>query len=366
MIETLFGFVGTALSCTWVIGLFNIDSLHWNAFFPGSLQYIRVLVGNMMEKEHIQNPPITEKDKKINNYFKQIKDWALKGSNDPSVSTHVWYNDLPSLLRDVVDIIKNDTSVISLLQNIFKVSEYDYIHLDGMNEVYVTGEDRNKENTNSDRVFFVSHIDGPFFFIPFISVYRCLVGLNDNASVTTHFPMIDDTFVVNRGDILAFDYNREVHYITKNDDVKTDEQRVALKLHYCLYPKGWHIIGSIVGDMHVLYNSLLRNLFLKTIRPRNFIENIFSKVVVWSTHLVVYTDIFIGYRNLIYFAVVYWNTVNYSNTIRRTCMLTFPLFYKLLYISVFQTNSYSDVELISVIRDVILFSLLYSSINHIL
>jgi|TARA_B110000093_G_scaffold183404_1_gene234418 hypothetical protein len=355
MFESFLGFLGSGISCIWILGLFKIDSTHWNAFFPGSVQYIRVLVGNVLEHNHIKSEALSEKDKTTSNFLKQIKDWGLKGSTDYSKSTHIWYSDLPPILKSVFDIVKNDDTVISLFRNLFKVTEYDYINLDGMNEIYVTGEDRLKEHTNSDQVFFISHTDGPFCFIPFISVYRCLVGLNENTSVTTHFPMIEDTYVLNRGDILAFDYNRDVHYITKDNDKQYDEPRVALKLHYCLYPKGWHMIGSIVGGIHVLYNSVLRSLFLKTIRPINIIDNIFSKLIVWTTHVVIYTDVLIGYRNIIYFTLIYFNT----SGIIQQCMFNIPLLYKLLYVTFFQNECTHDIEMVSMFRDIIIFSSLY-------
>ena len=48
------------------------------------------------------------------------------------------------------------------------------------------------------------------------------------------------------GDVLAFDFNREVHYISTDHSKKdiSDDFRVTLKLHYCVYPRllaplGW-------------------------------------------------------------------------------------------------------------------------------
>lgn len=58
-----------------------------------------------------------------------------------------------------------------------------------------------------------------------------------------------------KGDVLAFDFNREVHYISataaSNSKTDTDGFRVTLKLHYCIYPRvlaplGWLMHVSVV------------------------------------------------------------------------------------------------------------------------
>ncbi len=79
----------------------------------------------------------------------------------------------------------------------------------GMNEIYVSGPPRNDEGNNSDHVFFARfvlinyrfvsslhicclmhrHVDGPLGFIPYVSVYRCIVGMDRNLMYTTHFPI---------------------------------------------------------------------------------------------------------------------------------------------------------------------------------
>jgi hypothetical protein len=52
-----------------------------------------------------------------------------------------------------------------------------------MNEVYVTGPSRKSEGANSDNIFYTRHVDGPWGLIPFVSVYRCIVGMDKNMMV---------------------------------------------------------------------------------------------------------------------------------------------------------------------------------------
>jgi hypothetical protein len=53
----------------------------------------------------------------------------------------------------------------------------------GMNEIYVTGPARFEETSNSDQIFYTRHVDGPWGLIPFVSVYRCIVGMDKNLMV---------------------------------------------------------------------------------------------------------------------------------------------------------------------------------------
>lgn len=52
-----------------------------------------------------------------------------------------------------------------------------------MNEVYVTGPPRFDQDVNSDQVFYTKHVDGPYTLIPFVSVFRCIVGMDKNKLV---------------------------------------------------------------------------------------------------------------------------------------------------------------------------------------
>ena len=80
--------------------------------------------------------------------------------------------------------------------------------LDGMNEVYVSSPHTVK-NT-SDEVFYTRHIDGPYYFVPFASCYRMIIGLDANEEITTKFPMVPTELAAQNGDVLAFDFHREV------------------------------------------------------------------------------------------------------------------------------------------------------------
>jgi len=106
------------------------------------------------------------------------------------------------------------------------------------------------------------HINGIFaaaltFLYPGTTVLRCLVGIQGNNSVDTVFPLSGNTYTMDTGNFLAFDYNRSVHYITKNERTHDGRNRVVLKLHYVVFPTHRPIwVGKCVANLHGSYNAL--------------------------------------------------------------------------------------------------------------
>ena len=126
--------------------------------------------------------------------------------------------------------------------------------LNDMNEIYVTPPPIILNNITSDNIFYTKHIDGPFYLFPFASCYRLIIGLDNNSKVITSFNMIPQLNIVKKGDVVAFDFHRECHYIYDNTyditnknnthdskivnkDGLSDNFRIILKVHYCVYPK---------------------------------------------------------------------------------------------------------------------------------
>jgi hypothetical protein len=70
-----------------------------------------------------------------------------------------------------------------MFRSLFDSTHYCVDVLEGMNEIYVTGPERSSEGNNSDTVFYSRHVDGPWGLIPFVSVYRVLVGMDRNMMV---------------------------------------------------------------------------------------------------------------------------------------------------------------------------------------
>lgn len=288
-----------------LLGLYMIDSRNKYAFFPGSLTYTRVLDTNLLGKRLRQsNEEDKLKRRKISQMCDNIKTWAIQNIQQSHMSHHWWYDTLPSDVKGWFDGCSKSSEIRTMLGTLFYPDEYIIEEVHEMNEVYVTGDERKHEALQSDRVFFISHIDGPFMWMPFVSVYRCLIGMNDNRKITTRFPMANYKKKIRKGDVLGFDFNREIHYITANK-TECEEPRVTLKAHYCIYPKWAYYIGKLMYVCNARYNQLFRHLFLQTIDPSSWIDYFNGFVVVASTHCYVWLDMFVGYRNVYYIGFLY-------------------------------------------------------------
>ncbi len=93
----------------------------------------------------------------------------------------------------------------------------------------------------------MTHIDGPFFWIPAATLIRCIHIIEENRDVETVFPFRTHhaARAIQFGHMECFDYNRELHYIRiAASPVGDHTHRAALKLHFRITPFGLlpHII----------------------------------------------------------------------------------------------------------------------------
>lgn len=133
--------------------------------------------------------------------------------------------------------------------------------INGMNEIYITAIG----SVGSDRVFETEHLDGPFFFLPFCTVLRCVLALRGNKSVFTDFPSSKISKNLNTNEFVAFDYNRDVHFIWKDTNIDDNSKRILLKLHYLVVPRFMpRLIVNFYKKVHTIYNEFMRRLFLES------------------------------------------------------------------------------------------------------
>lgn len=279
----------TVLGMFGFIGWFMLDSKNQYSFFPGSIMTSRILQTNV---DIISN--------------KQITQWAVEHAQDDNrssiLSRHWWYESLPKEIQDRFQQTILHPKIEWMFRRLFSKSQYTIEPIYDMNELYIAGDDQ-KDKVHSDNVFYIPHIDGPFSFLPYVSVYRCLIALNPNDHISTRFPMCDKEVTLTTGDVLAFDFNREIHYIEKIR--ASEDPRIVLKAHYCIYPNEWVYIGTIVKYCNIWYNGLFRKLFLHSIEPVHFLETISSYAVVYGTHIFVWSDMYVGHKNFTYTMILY-------------------------------------------------------------
>ena len=171
---------------------------------------------------------------------------------------HEYISRLPPIVREQFNVIKNGT----ILRRLMFLSPDDVVdNIDDMNELYVSSIGA----LGSDRVFETEHLDGPMFFLPFCTVLRCVLAVQGNSSVVTAFPRARQSFVLNTHEFVAFDYNRDAHYIYKDSSFYDSNQRIILKIHYLITPKFVpRPIARFYSNAHVKYNQFMRYLFLRS------------------------------------------------------------------------------------------------------
>ena len=250
------------------------------------------------------------------NMLNLIRDWVIKQEPSINTSTHWWWKDLPPNINELFGYISKNNKIIDMFKTSFG-SDCVVDILDDMNEIYVSPPSNNNKNFKknaSDNIFYTRHIDGPFFYIPFASCYRVIVGLDDNRDIMTVFNIIPETYIIKTGDVVGFDFHRECHYITpiiryndiNNDTIYNKKYRIILKIHYCVYPKWGFVFGFILSKLSIMYNKLFRDLFLFTLKPQNKYIKCLANSMIITTKIYHDIEYYIGNNNIQYMLLLYF------------------------------------------------------------
>jgi hypothetical protein len=251
-----------------------------------------------------------------------IRDWVISQKPSQKTSTHWWYNELPENIHSNFLKIANCDSIIDMFMKSLG-RHYRIDILDDMNEVYVsspvdntTSKDLSKDS--SDMIFYTRHIDGPYFYIPFASCYRVIVGLDNNDRISTVFNMIPEVYTLKKCDVVAFDFHRECHYIRQNYGEQREQReprelrelRVLLKIHYCVYPWWAYYIGKLLGILSIKYNKCFRDLFLFTLTTNSAYQRVVAKGMILSTKIFHDIEFYVGYNNISYVCLLYMMSIS--------------------------------------------------------
>jgi hypothetical protein len=255
-----------------------------------------------------------------------IREWVIK--QEPSINTSTYWRckDLPPNINELFSNISNNKKIIEMFKKLYE-NDYSVDILQDMNEIYVSPPLNNNINLKkdaSDNIFYTRHIDGPFFYIPFASCYRVIVGLDDNRDIMTVFNIIPETYIIKTGDVVGFDFHRECHYITpiirySEDVINTKKFRVILKMHYCVYPSWAFVFGYILSKLSIIYNKLFRDLFLFTLKPKNICIKYLANSMIISTKIYHDIEFYIGNNNIQFIILLYCISININYYIFLFC-----------------------------------------------
>lgn len=272
----------------WLLPLV-IDSLIMRSFFlPWFVSRNRTVTCTVVNKQSVE----------------ALRTWVKKNVPETKETTHVWPHRQEGTTTACTSL-EDDAAIYEAFRKVFAARHFDVKPVVGMNEIYVTAVGAKKE-INSDAVFYTPHTDGPYWWLPGASLYRVLVGLSPNKMVRTRFNLQHESIdkVINLNEVLGFDYNRELHWIDHTNE-KNEERRSVLKLHYVVYPKGWHKYGALCAKLNATYNTWARGNFLKTLRPAGVYEWAMAWWIWLTTWSNAYFEMFFGWNNLVYFLSAY-------------------------------------------------------------
>jgi hypothetical protein len=229
--------------------------------------------------------------KRVFGTLKNIEDYSKLTQSvaniEDRVTHHRYLDDFDERDKSVATVLSMDSAILSAIVEKYP---YHFPHpIFGMNELYVSAIG----SGGSDRVFETPHIDGLFAWLPRCHVLRCVVALQGNESVCTSFRFPEETYVLTTGSFLAFDYNRDIHYIWKKGSVEDTSKRVIMKLHYLVAPKGMpRLVIEWYRDIHTYYNAGLRTLFLKSQHTESLVGGAISVLINGGTKI--YVAVFVG------------------------------------------------------------------------
>lgn len=273
----------------------------------------------------------TDVCEKINRLF----DWVKSDANTISKShtTHMWYTHLPTNEQSQFHSIATSNDIIDTFRLRYNPCHYTIELVEDMNEIYVASE---KHNSNSDSVFFMKHIDGPWYLLfPYCKLYRCILAINDNKRISTVFPNLNKTFTLTTGEFVGFDFNREIHYIQSNSSIEPpNEQRVTLKLHYVVYPNSMMMFGNLLKWMTTKYDIRARQLFLYTLKPKHTMERLMAKSILVTTYITFFIEKYIGYYNIVLLLGLYL-----LNSTWFFMVINYHYYFKNIFINQFHGNT---------------------------
>jgi len=252
----------------------------------------------LVASNHVVYGKLTEQADRAKLAF--MRQWVMDQKPSKEMTTHWWFATLPTEAKEAFSYIAECAPVMGMFREKYPSNLWNVEVIPGMNEIYVASE---KHKSNSDTVFYMQHIDGPWYLMPFCGAYRCILAVNKNERICTKFPQVPCEHTLSDGEVVGFDFNREIHYIDNNPGTTNAEPRITLKLHYVVYPKCLKPLGLLLSALTTGYDIAARNLFNATKAPPSLFWQGMAYVILIVTNGVFLAEKFVGYNNIVYVAL---------------------------------------------------------------
>jgi hypothetical protein len=113
-------------------------------------------------------------------------------------------------------------------------------------------------------------------------MYRILIGLTDgNDNIVTQFTKLNAGHKLNKGDVIAFDFDNTTHQVIKERDVQTP--RIMLKLHFLVCDENCSKeYIERVKRLYVAYELLTRNIMDTGTDPETWWQFLMGVLCMYS------------------------------------------------------------------------------------
>tara|TARA_E500000178_G_scaffold356666_1_gene436835 strand:- start:6522 stop:8207 length:1686 start_codon:yes stop_codon:yes gene_type:complete len=233
---------------------------------------------------------------KFKNYVKNDKN--IKSCENYKKTLHEYEYDLPVDLKKIFSNIKNNKKILDKVNELYP--NHDIINANKMNELYVSCV----SSTGSDKVFVTKHVDGPYYLFPGCNLLRVLFVIDGNKNVYTIFPEDNKEISLEKCEMMGFDYNRDIHYIQRRNNVDDNTIRIVLKIHYVVVPKYMSFLSSLCKVCNEKYNEVARDNFNKSKTPDSLTEKAISLLINSTTKAYSLFLENVGWENL--FILLIW------------------------------------------------------------
>eukprot|EP00798_Chlamydomonas_sp_ICE-L_P010971 gene10971-17084_t len=154
-----------------------------------------------------------------------------------------------------------------------------------MDEVYRSKLTRAfaKKQLYGARTLVALHVDG-IIKIPGMIVYRILIPLTSgNRHVNTCLKEDGVCVKLNRGNMLAFDFDRTMHFVRiDGEEGGGGEQRTMLKMHFVVCDKGCGLrMVEMSKTLHVKYEDMTRYIMTRGTNPQTYYEFCLGVMATW-------------------------------------------------------------------------------------
>jgi hypothetical protein len=232
--------------------------------------------------------------------IKQIREFVFSNFQNQIKNRetfHKYISNMPNSFKKMVNEIKHSNEITSKICEQFKYNNCDIRFLDNIDELYISHY--NIDN-GGDQGLFDKHYDGVLKFIKTGTIIRALVYVNSQDNYVVHFLDSKKDIHFKTNEFALLDFNREYHYVdgTYDKNIKIEEDRIILKLHYLVCPNCSELYINMLSAINKLISfDITRTAMNYSKNPKTITQKIigfFCNLFRILNNISVYLSLLLG------------------------------------------------------------------------